>query len=106
MPVAEPERISSELVRALKANGKAVYVAVHVNHARELAPAARQACARLAGTGDFAVVVEFLHSEAADAAAPLSPEAASPNVTSVHSFVIHSKGARVYRSLPAPFSSA
>ncbi len=36
VPVAEPERISPELVRALKAKGKAVYVAVHVNHPREL----------------------------------------------------------------------
>ncbi len=51
MPVAEPDRISPELVRALKAKGKAVYVAIHVNHARELAPAARQACARLADAG-------------------------------------------------------
>jgi lysine 2,3-aminomutase len=51
VPVAEPERISHELVRALKAKGKAVYVAVHVNHPRELTSAARQACARLADAG-------------------------------------------------------
>jgi lysine 2,3-aminomutase len=51
VPVAEPQRISPELVRSLKVKGKAVYVAVHVNHARELAPAARQACARLADAG-------------------------------------------------------
>ena len=51
MPVAEPERISPELVRALKAKGKAVYVAVHVNHPRELTSAARSACARLADAG-------------------------------------------------------
>ena len=51
VPVAEPERISPELVRALKAKGKAVYVAIHVNHPRELAPAAREACARLADAG-------------------------------------------------------
>jgi lysine 2,3-aminomutase len=51
VPVAEPERISPELVRALKAKGKAVYVAVHVNHPRELTPAARDACARLADAG-------------------------------------------------------
>jgi lysine 2,3-aminomutase len=51
VPVAEPDRISAELVRAIKVNGKAVYVAIHVNHARELAPAARQACARLADAG-------------------------------------------------------
>jgi lysine 2,3-aminomutase len=51
VPVAEPERISPELVRSLKAKGKAVYVAVHVNHPRELADAARAACARLADAG-------------------------------------------------------
>ena len=51
MPVAEPSRITSELVRALKAAGKAVYVAVHVNHARELTDEARAACARMADAG-------------------------------------------------------
>lgn len=51
MPVAEPLRITPDLVRALKASGKAVYVAVHVNHARELTPAAREACARLVDAG-------------------------------------------------------
>ena len=51
VPVADPERITAELIRAMKANGKAIYVAVHVNHARELSPAARTACARLADAG-------------------------------------------------------
>src|ERR671910_654605 len=32
VPVADPDRISPELVRSLKVKGKAVYVAVHVNH--------------------------------------------------------------------------
>lgn len=51
VPVAEPRRITPELVRAMKAKGKAVYVAVHVNHARELTKAARAACARMADAG-------------------------------------------------------
>ena len=51
MPVAEPLRITPDLVRALKASGKASYVAVHVNHARELTTDAREACARLADAG-------------------------------------------------------
>ncbi len=51
MPVAEPSRITPDLVRALKASGKAVYVAVHVNHARELTDEARAACARMADSG-------------------------------------------------------
>src|SRR6185436_6769304 len=36
---------------AFKIKGKATYLAVHVNHARELTPAARMACARLADAG-------------------------------------------------------
>jgi lysine 2,3-aminomutase len=51
IPVAEPARISPDTVRAMKASGKATYVAVHVNHARELTPAARLACARMADSG-------------------------------------------------------
>jgi lysine 2,3-aminomutase len=52
VPVATPERVTAEMVRALKAPGKkATYVVVHVNHARELTPAARAACARLVDAG-------------------------------------------------------
>jgi lysine 2,3-aminomutase len=51
VPVAEPSRVTHVLARALKASGKATYLAVHVNHARELTPAARAAVARLADAG-------------------------------------------------------
>jgi lysine 2,3-aminomutase len=51
VPVAEPSRVTADLVRALKVKGKPTYVAVHVNHARELTEAARSACARLADAG-------------------------------------------------------
>ncbi len=50
MPVAEPARITDALVKALSSS-KAVYVAVHVNHARELSQEARAACARLVQAG-------------------------------------------------------
>ena len=50
MPIADPERITDALVRAIK-TGKATYVAVHVNHPRELSHAARTACARLIDAG-------------------------------------------------------
>src|SRR5262249_53394807 len=50
MPVADPARITDEMVRAIKAS-KATYVAVHINHPRELSPDARRACARLADAG-------------------------------------------------------
>ena len=36
VPVVAPERITPALVRALKADGKATYVVLHANHAREL----------------------------------------------------------------------
>jgi lysine 2,3-aminomutase len=51
VPVVAPQRISPELVLALKAPGKATYVALHVNHARELSKAARASCARLVDAG-------------------------------------------------------
>jgi lysine 2,3-aminomutase len=51
VPVAEPARITAELVRAIKVKGKPTYVALHINHARELTPAARAACGRMADAG-------------------------------------------------------
>jgi lysine 2,3-aminomutase len=51
MPVADPECITPGLVRAMKIKGKATYVAVHVNHPRELTRQARSACARMADAG-------------------------------------------------------
>jgi lysine 2,3-aminomutase len=51
VPVADPACITPELVRALKAKGKATYVVLHANHARELTDAAREACARLIDAG-------------------------------------------------------
>jgi lysine 2,3-aminomutase len=51
VPVVEPERIEGEMIEALRASGKAVYVALHANHPRELTPAARAACARLVDAG-------------------------------------------------------
>lgn len=51
VPVATPERVTREVVRALKASGKATYVVLHVNHPRELTGAARAACARFVDAG-------------------------------------------------------
>ena len=51
MPVADPERVSNEFVEAIRSSSKAVYVAIHCNHPRELTPAARAACARVANAG-------------------------------------------------------
>ena len=51
VPAADPARITPALVQALKASGKAVYVALHADHPRELTPAARAACGRLVDAG-------------------------------------------------------
>ncbi len=51
LPIADPSRITPDLVRAMKVKGKPTYVAVHVNHPRELSADARAACARLADAG-------------------------------------------------------
>src|SRR5690606_13945228 len=51
MPVADPERISNEFVSAIRSARKAVYVAVHCNHPRELTDAARVALSRMADAG-------------------------------------------------------
>jgi lysine 2,3-aminomutase len=51
LPVVDPGAITARRVSALKAPGKAVYVALHANHPRELTPAARAACARFVDAG-------------------------------------------------------
>ncbi|GGF69710.1 lysine 2,3-aminomutase [Azorhizobium oxalatiphilum] len=51
VPVAAPERVTADLVAALKAPGITSYVAVHVNHARELGAPAAGALARMADAG-------------------------------------------------------
>ena len=51
VPVADPGRVTDELVAALRSTEKTVYVALHANHARELTDAARAACARLVDAG-------------------------------------------------------
>jgi lysine 2,3-aminomutase len=51
VPAVDPRRITPALVRALKASGKTIYVVLHANHARELTPAAREACGRIIDAG-------------------------------------------------------
>ena len=55
LPVAEPERITTAMARALVAEGKTSVVAVHANHPRELTKEARAACRRLAAQGAMLV---------------------------------------------------
>ena len=51
LPVADPEKVSEALVEALSGSRLTLAVGIHVNHARELTPAADAALARLAGAG-------------------------------------------------------
>jgi lysine 2,3-aminomutase len=51
VPVADPGRISREMVASLKVDGATTWIALHANHAREFSPAARAAIARLADAG-------------------------------------------------------
>jgi lysine 2,3-aminomutase len=51
VPAVDPVRITDSLAAALRSPAKAVYVALHANHPRELTPAARAACARLIDAG-------------------------------------------------------
>jgi lysine 2,3-aminomutase len=51
VPVVSPERVTAEMVAALRATHQAVYVGLHANHPRELTDAARAAIARLVDAG-------------------------------------------------------
>jgi len=51
VPVAEPSRISGEMVAALKVEGATTWVALHANHVRELTRRARAACAAIVDAG-------------------------------------------------------
>ncbi|MBV9637631.1 MAG: lysine-2,3-aminomutase-like protein [Methylobacteriaceae bacterium] len=51
VPVVAPDRIDADLIGALRSPNLATYVALHANHPRELAAAARAACARIIDDG-------------------------------------------------------
>jgi lysine 2,3-aminomutase len=51
VPVADPARISGEMVAALKVRGAATWVALHANHVRELTASVRAACAAMVDAG-------------------------------------------------------
>jgi lysine 2,3-aminomutase len=51
VPIADPARVSGDMVAALKADGVTTWVAIHANHPREFSDSVRAACARLADAG-------------------------------------------------------
>ena len=71
VPVADPLRVSVEMVSALKVAGATTWIAVHANHVREFSDAARVACARLADAGIPLVSQSVLLRDVNDDAATL-----------------------------------
>ncbi len=71
VPAVAPERITTELVAALRATGQAVWLALHVNHPRELTADARDAIARLVDGGVAMVSQTVLLAGVNDDAATL-----------------------------------
>ena len=51
VPVADPARITPEMISALKVKGATTWVALHANHVRELTSKARAACADIIDAG-------------------------------------------------------
>jgi lysine 2,3-aminomutase len=51
VPVADPARISEEMIAALRVEGATTWVALHANHVRELTDKARAACAAIVDAG-------------------------------------------------------
>ncbi len=51
VPVADPARITREMVAALRVKGATTWIALHANHVRELTDKARAACADIIDAG-------------------------------------------------------
>lgn len=51
VPVVQPERITQAYAEAISSETKAVFIAIHANHAREFTPDVVAACRRLARAG-------------------------------------------------------
>jgi lysine 2,3-aminomutase len=51
VPVADPARVTGEMIAAMRAEGATTWLALHANHPRELTGEARGVCARLVDAG-------------------------------------------------------
>jgi lysine 2,3-aminomutase len=71
VPVADPARITGDMITALKVKGATTWVALHANHARELSDKARAACAGLIDAGIPMVSQSVLLRDVNDNAAAL-----------------------------------
>ena len=72
VPAVDPSRITPDVIAALRRFPRAVYVALHANHPRELTPGAREACARLIDSGVVMVSQSVLLAGVNDDAAVLA----------------------------------
>jgi lysine 2,3-aminomutase len=70
-PTAAPDLVTQERLDALRASGKALFVALHVNHSRELTEEGRAAIARLRAAGATLLSQTVLLSGVNDDAAVL-----------------------------------
>jgi lysine 2,3-aminomutase len=70
VPVADPARVSPEMIAALRVEGATTWVALHANHARELTGKARAACAAIVDAGipmvSQSVLLRGVNDNAAD----------------------------------------
>ncbi len=89
VPAVDPERISNDLLDALTAGGKMLYLALHVNHPRELTPEVRKACARLSATGVQLVSQSVLLRGINDSAETLSDLMRAFVETGVKPYYLH-----------------
>ena len=51
VPVADPARVTDDMVAALRVEGASTWVALHANHPREFTAVSRDACARMIDAG-------------------------------------------------------
>jgi lysine 2,3-aminomutase len=51
VPIVDPDRVTDDLIEALKTTRQTVFVGLHTNHANELTPSASTAISRLADAG-------------------------------------------------------
>ena len=70
-PTAAPRLVTADRLEALKASGKALYMVLHVNHARELSAPARQAVACIQRAGISTLAQTVLLADVNDDAATL-----------------------------------
>ena len=90
VPVADPARVSAEMVAALKVEGATTWVALHANHPRELTDRARAACAGIVDAGipmvSQSVLLRGVNDDVVDAGsadARLSSNAGSSRITCI-----------------------